>query len=148
MNRQFLEDQLKKAVLAGEKEKVSVFRLLLSQIRNREIAAKRSLGEDEINEEIGREIKKRKEAIELFKRGKRDDLVVKEKSEAAILREFLPPAISDEELRHVVRKVINFEEPRGIADFGKVMGKVMSEVKGKADGERVARMVKGLISDY
>ena len=148
MNRQFLEDQLKKAILAGEKEKVSVFRLLLSQIRNREIAARRGLGEDEINEEIGREIKKRKEAIELFERGKRDDLVVKEKREAAILRKFLPPAISDEELRHVIRKVINLEEPRGIADFGKVMGKVMSEVKGKADGERVARILKELISDY
>jgi len=60
----------------------------------------------------------------------------------------LPPAMSDEELHHVIRKVINLEKPRGIADFGKVMGKVMSEVKGKADGERVARMVKELISDY
>ena len=53
MNRQFLEDQLKKAVLARDKEKVSVYRLLLSQIKNREIAVRRSLGEDEINEEIG-----------------------------------------------------------------------------------------------
>jgi len=86
MKKQFLEDQLKKAVLAREKEKVSVFRLLLSQIKNREIAVKRSLSEDEINEEIGREIKKRKEAIKLFEQGKRDDLVAKEKMEMAILQ--------------------------------------------------------------
>jgi len=148
MNKQFLKDQLKKAILAREKEKVSVFRLLLSQIENREIAAKRSLGEEEVNEEIGREIKKRKEAIELFERGKRDDLVSKEKKEMAILRKFLPPAMPDEELRQVIRKVINLEKPQGIADFGKVMGKVMSKVKGKADGERVARIVKELIADH
>ena len=86
MNKQFLEDQLKKAMLAREKEKVSVFRLLLSQIGNREIATKRNLGEEEINEEISREIKKRKEAIELFRQGKRDDLVVSEKREMAILQ--------------------------------------------------------------
>jgi len=148
MNKQFLEDQLKKAVLAGEKEKISVFRLLLSQIKNREIAVKRSLEENEINEEISREVKRRREAIELFKQGKRNDLVAKEKKEAAILQKFLPPAISDEELSQVIRGVINLEKPQGVADFGKVMGKVMNEVKGKVEGERVARMVKELISDY
>jgi len=148
MNRQFLEDQLKEAVLARDKEKVSVYRLLLSQIKNREIDVKRNLGEDEINEEISREIKKRKEAIELFKQGKRDDLVVREKREMAILQKFLPPAMSDEKLRQVIKKIIELEKPRGIADFGRVMGKVMGEVKGKADGERVARIVKELISNY
>jgi len=148
MNKQFLEDQLRKAMLAGEKEKVSVFRLLLSQIKNREIAIRRSLEEDEINEEISREVKRRREAIELFKRGKRNDLVTKEKKEAAILQEFLPPAISDEELSQVIREVINLEKPQGVADFGKVMGKVMNKVKGKVEGERVARMVKELISNY
>ena len=148
MNRQFLEDQLKEAVLARDKEKVSVYRLLLSQIKNREIAVKRSLGEDEINEEISREIKKRKEAIELFKQGKRDDLVAREEGEMAILQKFLPPAMSDEKLRQAIKKVVELEKPRGIADFGKIMGKVMSEVKGKADGERVARIVKELISNY
>jgi len=145
MNKQFLEDQLKRAVLAGEKEKISVFRLLLSHIKNREIALKRELNKDEINEEISREVKRRKEAIELFKQGKRDDLVAKEEKEAAILQEFLPPAISDEELSQVIKRVISLEKPRGVVDFGKVMGKVMNEVKGKAEGERVARMVKELL---
>jgi len=148
INKQSLEDDLKKAMLAREKEKVSVFRLLLSQIKNREIAVKRDLSEDEISEEISREIKKRKEAIELFKKGKRDDLVVKEEGEVAILQNFLPPAMSDKELRQVIKRIINLEKPRGIADFGKIMGKVVDKVKGRADGKRVAQIVKELISDY
>ena len=147
MNRQFLEAQLKKAMLAREKKEVSVFRLLLSQIKNREIATKRDLDEDEINEEISREVKKRKEAIGLFEQGKRDDLVAKEKEEMAILEKLLPPAMSNKELCQIIREAVSLEKPKGAVDFGRIMGRVMGMVNGKAAGERVARMVKELISD-
>ncbi len=148
MKRQSLEDQLRGAMRARASERVSVLRLLLAQVKNREIAVKRALNEREINEVVGREIKKRRESIKLFKQGKRDDLVAKEEREMAILQKLLPPPMFDKELQREIRKIIDSQGQQEVTDFGKMMGKVMGELRGKADGERIAQMVKELTVDH
>ena len=88
------------------------------------------------------EVKKRKEAIEMYKRGKRSELAEKEAKELGILEEYLPPQMSEEEVTGVLDEAIARVKPKGPADFGKVMGDVMKQLKGRADAQMVAGLIK------
>lgn len=141
-----LQADLKNAQLAREVAKVSTLRLLLSEAKNKEIAKGGALTDEDIIVLISREVKKRKEAVDSFRAGAREELAAKEEQEAKILEAYLPEQMSSEELTKVVDETINEVGASSIADLGKVIGMVMGKVKGQADGSVVSTLVKEKLS--
>ena len=159
-----LKEKIQKDLNSALKEKkeleVSVLRLLLSAIFNKEkekryklSKEKPELKEEELEKEseltdekvidvISSEIKKRKESILEFEKGKRPELVEKEKKELEILEKYLPEQLSDDELKELVKQTKIKIKAEGPSDFGKLMGAVMKETKGRADGLKVKQMVE------
>lgn len=123
-------------------EEVSVLRFLLSDLHNKEIEKRGDLVDEEVIAVLQKQMKIRKEAIEGFELGKREDLANKEKAEAVILSKYLPQMISPEELEKIIDSAIARTEAQGPQDMGRVIGEVMKEVKGKAEGQVVADLVK------
>lgn len=140
-----LQSDMKQALKAGEKQKLSTIRMLLSATKNEAIEKRKELTDEEILTVIQREIKQRRNAIEEFKKGNREDLVTESETEIAWLEAYLPAQLSDEELDTLVRQVIT-ELIATPQEFGRVMGKLMPLVKGKADGTRVQAAVKKNLS--
>lgn len=149
-----IQKDLKEAVKNKEERLTSVLRLLLAAILNREKEKRYKLGEEkdvqltdeEIIEVISSEAKKRKESILEYKKGNRKDLAEKEKRELEILQKYLPEQLSEQELKKLVKtavKKIGAKEPK---DMGKVMSELMPQVKGKADGSAVSKIVKELLT--
>lgn len=145
-----LSEDLKSAMRGApsdpeQRVRLSTIRLLNAEIKNAEIAKKGELSDDEITEIVQRQIKRRKEAAEQYKKGNRGDLAEKEEKEAAILANYLPEQLSDEEIRRLAEKAVQETGAASVKDMGKVMGKLMPEVRGKADGKRVNEIVSGLL---
>lgn len=140
---QDMQNSLKK----GDKIRLSTMRLLLSEIKNLE-KEKRipDLSDDDVLSVVRREIKRRDQALEEFRKTERKDLVEKEEKERQILEEYLPAQLSQEELEAMVRWVIQETGATTSREMGKVMSRMMQEVKGKADGKRVRQIVEGLLS--
>jgi uncharacterized protein YqeY len=143
-----LTEELKTSLKAGNHTKVSVIRLLKASIKNREIEKMASLTEDEIIDIIMSAVKQRRESIEQFQKGRREDLVQKETSEIEILHTFLPQPLSDEELVNEIRTVIGEVGASSPKDMGKVMKVLMTRVKGRAEGAKVSSLVKELMEAH
>lgn len=137
-----LQSDLQEAQLSRDEIKVSTLRLLLSEVKNKEIAKGGNLTDDDIITVIQREVKKRKEATAGFRSGGREDSALKEESEAKILEGYLPAQLSSEELTKLVQETINEMGATGLTDMGKVIGAVMGKVAGRADGGAVSSIVK------
>ncbi len=145
-----IQSDLKDAQLARDETKVSTLRLLLSEIKNAEIAkgsASAGLTDPDIISVIQKEVKKRKEASTAFKQGGRDEASIKEESEAVILESYLPAQMSVEELTKIVESSITELGVTSVADMGKVMSEVMGKVAGRADGGMVSSIVKEKLSN-
>lgn len=140
-----LTEDLKVSLKEGNSTKVSVIRLLKSSIKNREIEKRSPLTEDEIMEVVVSGIKQRRESIEQFKKGGREDLVNKETSEMDVLQAYLPQQLSEEDLMNEIRTVIREVGAVSPQDMGKVMKTLMHRVKGRADGAKVSSLVKELM---
>ncbi len=140
-----INTDLKTAMRAKEELRLLVLRTLLSSINYAEIAKQKKLDDGGIIEVVGKEIKQRRESIEAFDKGNRPDLSAKEKAELAILQEYMPAQMSREEITGIVEKVIAEVGPKGPGDKGKVMQKLMPQVKGKADGNEVNSIVMDLL---
>jgi len=140
-----INEEFKKAMTAKDELKVSTLRMLRAGIQNLEIdlrAKKKELNDESILEVVSREVKRRKESIEAFVKGLRQDLADKELKELEILLSYLPEQLSDDQIRVMVQKKIKEIGAASPAEFGKVMGPVAKETKGKADGNRVSQIVK------
>lgn len=137
-----IQADLKTAQLARDEVKVSTLRLLLSEIKNAEIAKGDKLSDQDTISIIGREVKKRKEAADGFRFGQREDQAQKEESEAVVLREYLPVQLTSEELTKMVEDTITEVKATSIQDMGKVIGAVMAKVAGQTDGATVSALVK------
>ncbi len=139
-----LRQDLKQAQLNGDEIKVSTLRLLLSEIQNNQIkkGPEVQLSDEEIISIIQREIKVRKEAAEGFRKGGREDSALKEEAEQKVLEVYLPAQLSIGELTQIVETSINETGATSMQDMGKVIGMVMSKVKGQADGGSVSAIVK------
>jgi len=111
---------------------------LLSDIRNREIELGHELNDAETVEVVSREIKRRQEAAEQMRAGKRDDLAEKQEQEAALLAAYLPPPLGEAEVRAMVREAIQ----AGARSIGDVMGRIMPQIKGRFDGKEANRIVR------
>lgn len=140
-----LSEDMKTAMKAGEKLKVSTLRLTSSAITYAEKDKKRELTEEETLEVVVREVKKRREAIEEYGKAGRDDLANKEREEAGILAEYLPEQLSEDEVTDIIKKAIDESGAMGPADMGKVMGLVIPQTKSRADGKRINEIVRELL---
>ena len=141
-----LKTDLDRALRAGDALRVSTIRLARAAIHNAEIERGRVLSDEEIYEILGREVKRRREAIEAFTKGNRDDLVKKELLELAVLTEYLPVALSEDDLRTVIADAVSEVKAKDARDVGRVMAVVMPKVKGRADGKVVDRLVRTLLA--
>lgn len=137
-----IQSDLNQALKDKKEVEVSTLRLLLAEIHNQEIAKQAELTKEDIIKVVQKEVKRRKEAIEAYQKGKRDDLVTKEKEELRILNKYLPQQMSSQELETIIQSVIKEIGASSMSDFGKVMGAVMGRVKGQADGKAVSGAVK------
>ena len=153
--RETIFNDLTEAQKSGDADVVSTLRLLISNIRNKEIekrveaggdSAKSLLDEGEIQNAVQSEIKKRKDAISFYLKGKREDLAQKEQKEIEILSRYARQLLSDDDVRKEVKKVIGEVGAAGPGDLGKVMGQVMSRLKGRADGGVVNTIVRELLT--
>ena len=142
-----LQADLKQAQLSYDAVKVSTLRLLLSEIKNAEIAKGGELSGEDVVSVIQKEVKKRKEAAAGFRSGEREESALKEESELKILKEYLPAQMSTEELTKVVEQTITEVGASSIQDMGKVIGAVMGQVKGRSDGGTVSALVKEKLSN-
>ncbi len=136
-----LLNEMKESLKKGDKLKLSVIRLARAAIKNKELEIGKKLSHDEVIGVLSSLVKRHKEAIEQYKNGGREDLVRKEESELAVLREYLPKPLEEKELFVIVEETIKEVQAESKADFGKVMGLIMSRVKGRADGRIVKEAV-------
>lgn len=143
------------AMKAGEGTKLQALRLLKAEIMKFEVSGdgKKEASDEEVLSIIARAVKQRKDSIDAYRKGAREDLAVHEEAELKILQEYLPAQMGEEEVRVIVIEVIHrLAGPdgkktgaMGAGDFGKVMGMAMKEVKGKTDGQMVGKVVKELL---
>lgn len=133
------------ALRAKDAVRLGVLRLLWSAIRTEEINERRELAEGDIVALVRRHIKQLLDAREDFVRGNRSDLISKTDAEVVLLRQYLPPELEESALQAIVSRVIQESGAKSSADVGRVMGAVMKEVQGKADGNRVRAMVSNLL---
>ena len=137
---------LEQALRQGDKLRCSVIRLVLASIKNTEIAQQKTLDDSDILGVIEKEARKRRESIEAFEKGNRQDLVAQEKAELAMLLEYLPEQMSREEIVAAARKVISELGATSPRDTGKVMSRLMPQLKGKAQGQEVSAVVSEILS--
>jgi uncharacterized protein YqeY len=144
--KQKLTDDLKQALREGNKVRRSAIRLAMAAIKNAEIARQASLDDTDILGVIAKEVRQRKESIEAFKQGNRQDLVAQEEAELAILEQYLPQQMTREEIIAEARRVIAEVGAQGLSDKGKVMPKLIAQLKGRADGREINEVVTELLS--
>jgi len=141
-----LIDDMKAALKAGDALRLSVIRLLRSELRNMEIAKGAPLTDDEIIQGVVREAKRRREAIEQFQKAGRADLVEKETAELKVLSQYLPEQLDEAEIVGIAQEVISELQATSKADKGKIMGALMQRVRGRADGRLVNQIVDRLLA--
>lgn len=140
-----LNTDMKTAMRAKDKERLAVIRMLKASLQNEEIKVGHELNADEELTILSREMKQRRDSLAEFEKAGREDLSEKVKIEIAIVENYLPAQLTDEEIRQIVAQAIADTEATSAKEFGKVMGAVMPKVKGKADGNQVNAIVKELL---
>ncbi|MCI0696656.1 GatB/YqeY domain-containing protein [candidate division KSB1 bacterium] len=137
-----LNEDYKAAMKSGDKLRVETLRLLCAQLKDAKINKMEALTPEEEIAALANAAKKRREAIDMYKQGGRDDLLEKETAELAIISSYLPQALSTEEIAQIIDTAIKETGSAAAGDIGKVMGKIMPQVKGRADGKMVQQMVR------
>lgn len=140
-----LDDDLKKAMKASDSLRVSVLRMVKASVKNRQIDKGSPLSDEEILSVMSTLAKQRKESIDQFSRGGREELAEKERQELAVLQAYMPQQLSPEELDRIIVEAIREASARNESDMGKVMKVLMPRIKGLADGKEVNIRVKDLL---
>jgi uncharacterized protein YqeY len=143
--KQKLTDDLKQAMRDGDKVKRSAIRLAIAAIKNTEIARQTALEDADILGVIAKEVRQRKESIEAFKQGGRQELVAQEEAELAVLEQYLPQQMTRDEIMAEARRVIEEVGAQGPRDKGKVMPQLIAKLKGRADGREINDVVTELL---
>jgi uncharacterized protein YqeY len=139
---QRLEDELKQAMVARDGERRDTLRLILASLRGAEKELQRPLHDDEELQVLQRERKRRGEAAEAFRSGGREEQAEAEERELAVLEEFMPEPLSEDQLEEIVDDAIAEVGATSMRDFGRVMADVMPQVSGRADGSAVSQLVR------
>jgi len=137
-----IEGELKEAMRARDEERTSTLRLTLAALRSAEKELGRALKEDEELQVLQRERKRRTEAAEAFRSGGRDERADLEERELAVIEEFMPEPLGEEELERIVDDAIAETGATSLRDLGRVMADVMPQVAGRADGSTVSQLVR------
>ena len=141
-----IEEGLKAALKQKDTVRLSILRMLLAAIKNKEVEKIRALTEDEFYALVKTSVKQHLESIESFKKGNRQDLVDKEENELEILKEFLPAALTDEDLSKEIEGAIVTLEAKSQKDMGKVIKHLMDKYPGRIDGKVLSGMVLNRLS--
>jgi uncharacterized protein YqeY len=141
-----IKSDMTKALKSGDKERLSVLRLIISAINYAEIDKQKKLDDNDVIDVLSKEAKKHKESIEAFEKGNRQDLVDKEKAELVVISGYMPQQMSREEIIAIVQNVINETGIKSPAEKGKVMGKVIPLTRGRAEGKEVNDIVTELLN--
>ena len=137
-----ITEDLKISMKAKDQSRVNTLRYLISQLKYAQISSKDDLSEDQELSVLMNAAKKHKEAIEIYQNSDRTDLLEKEKQELAVVSNYLPEQISDEEIEQIVADVIAETGAESLKDLGRVMGTAMKQLKGKADGKKIQEIVR------
>jgi uncharacterized protein YqeY len=137
-----LEEELREATLARNAERRDTLRLILNSLRGAEKELQRPLKDEEELQVLQRERKRRQEAAEAFREGGREEQAAKEEAELAVLEEFMPSQLGDEDLEEIIDDVIAEVGATSVRDLGRVMADVMPQVAGRAEGSRVSQIVR------
>ncbi len=140
-----LNNDLKQAMRGGDKLRRSVIRMVLAAVKNAEIARKAALEDSDILGIIAKEARQHQESIEAFRQGNRQDLVAQEEAELAVLQEYLPRQMTRDEIIAEARRIIEEVGAQGPGDKGKVMPKLIAQLKGRADGREINTVVTELL---
>lgn len=140
-----IESDLKSALKAGEKRRVGTLRLLLSSLQNERIGAGRDLTDEEIEAVIRRAVKQRRESIDQYTKGGREDLARAEAEELALLEAYLPAGLSDSEVEAEIRRIIDEKGFSASRDVGLVMKELMAAHRGRVDGKRAQEIARRLL---
>ena len=136
-----IQTELTAAMRSGDALRRDVLRMVTSSAYNLEKRQQKPLSDDELLGVLSREVKTRRESVEAFRKGGREDLATKEEAEIAIIQAFLPQALSEEELRSLVDEAIAATGASSARDMGKVMGSLAPRTRGRADGKHVSELV-------
>lgn len=143
---QKLTEDMKTAMRAKEKERLTTLRGLIAEIKRMELDSKKTLTEDEEIAFLTTQAKRRREAIEAFQT-ERPELAAKEQTELELITHYLPEQLSDDEAREILKEIIVAVGATSPKDLGKVMGKAMQELKGRYPGGEVRALVAQLLND-
>lgn len=149
MLRDQIQNDLKNSMLSKDEKSLSTIRMLKSAIQYFEIqkgGAGYEATDEDITDVVGKEIKKRKESIEMFEKGGRQELADKEKKELELLKKYLPQQMSEDEIKKLVDETISSINATSMQHMGKVMSIVSAKTKGKADGGFISDLVKERLS--
>lgn len=141
-----ISEATKTAMKAREKERVAVLRLINAEIKRFEVDERKAPTDEIVLDLLNRMQKQRNDSIKAFQEAGRDELVAQEAMELEIIKEFMPEALSDDEVKAIVTQAIANVGAESMKDMGKVMGAINGPLKGKADMGAVSALVKGLLS--
>ena len=142
MIKEKIKEDLKKYLKERKKEEVLTLREILNAVSQKEKEKRKNLSDEEIFSLILKEIKKREEAIEAFEKGKREDLVKKEKKEVSLLKSYLPQMLSEKEIEKIAKETLKKLKVSSPKEMGKVISFILEKYKGRVEGKKVAQIVK------
>lgn len=145
--RERIENDVQRALKAQQKLELSTLRMLLNAIKNEQIRIGSEVDESSFVNLVRRAIKQRRESIEQYRHGGREDLVEKETHEAEILQRYLPPQAGEEEIRSAIQELIDRESLTGPQSLGSVMQEMMKRFAGTADGATINRIAREILAD-
>jgi hypothetical protein len=140
-----IESAMRDSMRARDERRTQTLRMAMSAAHNRQIELGKALTDEDYVEILGKQVKQRRESIEAFRSGGREAMADNEEAEAAILAEFLPEPMTEADLEAIVRAAIAETGAASPADLGRVMGKVVPQTKGRADGKAVSDLVRRLL---
>ncbi|RYU69979.1 GatB/YqeY domain-containing protein [Aliivibrio finisterrensis] len=141
-----LKDEQKLAMKAKDKLRLGTIRLALSEIKQREIDGHTTLSDDDIIAVLTKMVKQRRDSVSQFSAAGRDDLAEKESAEITVLEDFMPQALTDEEVAELLDKAITESGAEGMQDMGKVMGVLKPQIQGRADMGKVSQLVRSKLA--
>lgn len=141
-----IQADAKEALRQKNTKKLSALRMLLSDLHNAEIEKQQELEDEEVIQVVSRQVKKWEEAAIEYEKAGREDQAAKEKYEAELLKAYLPEQMAEEEIKAIIKEVIEESGATGMREMGQVMKLVMPKVKGRADGKLVNKLVKAALS--
>ena len=140
-----LEDDIRNAMRNRDQHRLTALRFLKSAINRVEIDRRAPLDEEGVTEVVVRQVKDRRDSIRMFQEGNRNDLVEKEAADLAIIEEYMPPQLGEAELMALIDETIRAVGAESMRDKGKVMGRLMPQLQGKADGQQVNAIVTRIL---